>query len=70
MLNATEIYSYKFTVVGNQLNIDKDNIHSLSLRPLFLLFDLRNKILVSVSSVGDCLASGVWFVGSWLMNDE
>ena len=30
VLNATEVYSYKFTVVDNQLNIDKDSIHSLS----------------------------------------
>ena len=52
----------------NQLNTDKDHIHSLSLRPFFLSLDLRNKILVSVSSVGVHLFSGGWFVGSWLMN--
>ena len=29
-LNATKVYSYKFTVVNDQLNIDKDITHSLS----------------------------------------
>ena len=42
-LNATEVYSYKFTVVDNQLNIDKDKTHSLSLRPLFLYYNCAIK---------------------------
>ena len=63
-LNATEIYSYQFTVVNNQLNIERDSIYSLSFATVILSFNLSNKIVVFF--VGVRLASGVWFVGSWL----